>query len=77
MKTPEEVTRGKWNMARPFYEKHYKVKFRRVPSAKDIDFLYQNMITLRESLADHMEASRAYLEHLNRSPRLVRGEEHS
>ena len=77
MKLPEEITRGKWNMCKPFYEKHYKVSFTRMPKARDVDFLYENMINLRDSLADHMEASRIYLNHLNRPLRSVPEKVHS
>jgi len=67
----EELIAGKWNQCKPFYEKNYKIKFNFTPKDSDVDFLYKNMMVLRESLANHMEASQNYLNQLNRPLRSV------
>lgn len=54
----------KWEKCRPFYEKYYRIKFRRTPSPKEIEFLYSSMNLLKEALLEHGREARKYLQGL-------------
>lgn len=54
----------KWKECQPFYEKHYQVKFKKMPKPKDVQFLWIQMNKLQESLHEHQKEARRYLEGL-------------
>lgn len=57
-------TEKKWQECQRFYEKHYGVKFRKMPKPKDVAFLHKSMKELSESLEDHQREARRYLQGL-------------
>lgn len=61
------VIEAKWAECKPFYEKHYRVYFRRRPKDDHVLFLYQSMQRLRESLAEHQAEAQKYLQGLGAS----------
>lgn len=48
----------KWEIAKPYYEKFYKIKIKKTPSPEKITFLYDQMMKLRVSIAKIYETAR-------------------
>jgi hypothetical protein len=53
-----------WRECQSFYETNYKIRFKSMPKAKDVKFLYESMLQLTESLREHQKEARRYLEGL-------------
>lgn len=52
------TTDEKWEIAKPYYEKFYKVKINKRPTDLKINFLYEEMMKLTASIAKIYQEAR-------------------
>lgn len=61
----QEALDKKWEVVERYYSQAYKIKFKERLSEKNVEFLYNEMKKLKDSLQDHYDKARNYLDTLN------------